>query len=154
MEISTIPMETLAELLSLQMESGGVASLVVTGNSMYPTFRNRRDVVKLVSVMRPLKRGDLILYQRISGQYVLHRIVSKPDDGRFICSGDNQWEKESVTQEQVVAIAQGFIRNGKQYKETALAYRLWVAFWVALFPVRRPLLAIRRRLGRLGRRWR
>ena len=151
MQISTIPMESLAEILSLQMESGGTARLVVTGNSMYPTLRHRKDVVHLVPASKPLKKGDLILYQRENGQYVLHRIVSNPKNGNFICCGDNQWEKEPVSQKQVIAVTDGFIRGGKTYKNTFLYHRLWVGLWTCLFPVRRPLLALRRMLGRLRR---
>lgn len=151
MQISTIPMEALAEILSLQMESGGTARLVVTGDSMYPTLRHRKDVVHLVPVTEPLKRGDLILYKRKSGQYILHRIVSKPKNGCFICCGDNQWEREPVSEDQVIAVTDGFVRGGKTYQNTDLSHRLWVGIWTALFPVRRPLLALRRRLGRLRR---
>ena len=87
MKISTIPMEDLAQILNFQLESGGTARLVVTGDSMYPTYRHRRDMVILTPVSRKLKRGDVILYQRKTGQYVLHRIISKPKNGKFICCG-------------------------------------------------------------------
>ena len=148
MQVSTIPMESLAEILSLQLESGGRARLVVTGDSMYPTLRHRKDVVYLNPVSRKLERGDLILYKRKSGQYVLHRIVSKPKNGAFICCGDNQWEKEPMTEQQVVAIADGYIRNGKECRENTFRVNLWIF----LFPVRRPLLAMRRFFGKLRRK--
>ena len=153
MEVSTIPMEELAEILSLQMASGGTARLVVTGDSMYPTFRHRKDVVFLQPVSRALKRGDLILYKRENGQYVLHRIVTKPKNGAFICCGDNQWEKEPVKAHQVIAVTNGFIRKGKPGNESDFSYRLRVGLWIFLFPVRRPLLALRRKLGRLRRKY-
>ena len=149
MQLASIPMESLAEILQLQLDSGGVARLVVTGSSMYPTFRHRKDVVYLTPVKRELKRGDLILYKRPSGQYILHRIVSRPKDGKFICSGDNQWQKESVEENQVVALVNGFVRGGKQYSERHFGYRLWVGFWIFVFPIRRPILKLRRFLGRV-----
>lgn len=152
MQISSVPMESLAQILALQMESGGVARLVVTGDSMYPTFRNRKDVVYLSSDTGSLKKKDLILYQRDSGQYVLHRIVSKQKNGVFICCGDNQWEKEPVTARQVVAVVIGFHRKGKEQTPDTFGYRTWVNLWVGLFPLRRPLLAIRRWLGRIRRK--
>ena len=90
MEQAIIPMESLAQLIRLQLEKGGRSSLLVTGISMYPILRHRRDTVELVKPER-LRRGDLVLYQRDSGQYILHRIITRPKDGAFICSGDNQW---------------------------------------------------------------
>lgn len=149
MEVTPVPMESLAELLSLQMESGGVARLVVTGSSMHPTLRHRRDAVFLRSVERELKRGDLILYRRANGRFVLHRIVSKPKGDMFFCAGDNQWQREVVTASQVLAITDGFVRNKKNYAEDNLFYRSWVSFWIMLLPVRRPILSLRRCLGRI-----
>lgn len=151
MEITPIPMASLAELLSLQMESGGLARLIVTGSSMHPTLRHCKDAVFLRPVDRELKRGDVILYRRASGRFVLHRIVSKPKGDAFICSGDNQWQKETVEISQVMAVTDGFIRKVKAYGEDNPLYRLWIAVWVFLFPVRRPLLAFRRYLGRIRR---
>lgn len=153
MKITDIPMEELSDILQLQMSTGGVARLVVTGDSMYPTFRHKKDVVLLSKICRPLKKKDLILYKRESGQYILHRIVSKPKQDHFICCGDNQWEKEPVAATQVIAIVDSYIRNGKTYSIKYLPYRLWVSFWVATFPVRRPLIALRRWLGRIRRKF-
>ena len=154
MKVTDMAMEDLAQILKLQMESGGLARLVVTGNSMYPTLRHKKDVVFLSQVQAPLKKGDLILYQRENGQYVLHRIVKKPKADRLICCGDNQWEQEIVYRSQVVAIVHKFLKNGKTHHVDDFDCRLWVGFLVSTFPLRRPLLAIRRRLGRLRRKFR
>lgn len=152
MQVSAIPMESLAELFSLQMENGGIARLVVTGSSMHPTLRDRRDVVYLSTIDRPLKKKDLILYQRDNGQYILHRIVSKPINDQFICSGDNQWEKEPVRRDQALAIVKKCKRGKKLLTERSFGLRLWVTFWVAIFPLRRPILAARRSVGKLIRK--
>jgi len=149
MHLTTIPMEELVKILALQLENGGRARLVVTGNSMYPMLRHRRDAVWLVPMTRQPQKRDLILYQRESGQYVLHRIVTRVRNGEFCCSGDNQWELEPMTSGQIIALVDGFQRNGKAYTGKEMSYRLYVFLWVALMPVRRPLLALRRRIGRL-----
>ena len=153
MQLSNLPMEELMPILAAQLETGGRATLVVTGNSMYPTFRNRSDAVYLIPVNRSLKKGDLILYRRESGQYVLHRIVTKPKNGSFFCTGDNQWELEAVTAAQVLALVDGFVRSGKACREQDRRYRAWVAVWVWLRPVRRPILALGKAFGRLRRKW-
>ena len=44
------------------------------GDSMYPTIQPR-DLLVIEAVSGPLKVGDVPLYKRDSGQYVLHRIV-------------------------------------------------------------------------------
>lgn len=149
MRVEAIPMEQLAQLLAVQLEQG-VAPLRVTGNSMSPTLQGDRDTVYLQKVDSPLRKGDVILYRRESGQYVLHRIV-RLQDGGLILSGDNQFEPEHLKPEQVIARVEGFQRKGKDYSVSHTGYRLWVWFWVGLFPVRRPLIALRRRLGRIRR---
>lgn len=152
MELSAMPMESLAQLVRLQLENGGRSNLLVTGVSMHPILRHRRDRVELIPPPETLRRGDLILYQRADGQYVLHRIVSKPKEGAFVCSGDNQWTPEDVTATQVVALVDVYIRKGKAISANAWPCRLYVWLWVALFPVRKPLLQFRRYLGRLRKR--
>ena len=43
-----LPMEQLAQLITLQLESGGRANLTVTGSSMLPMLRNGVDAVELI----------------------------------------------------------------------------------------------------------
>lgn len=152
-QLCTIPMEALAELLSLQLRNGGRARLTVTGSSMLPMLRHRRDEVELIPVAGRQKEGDIILYRRENGQYILHRIIAVDEEG-YICSGDNQAMREPVKPGQLLAAVSGFVRGGKQYTLNHPLYRLYTAVWVGLFPLRRYYIAIRRRLGRLYRRLR
>lgn len=147
-----IPMAELSELLLLQMETGGRAQLTVTGGSMLPMLSPHRDAVELTLADRPLKKGDIILYRRENGAFVLHRIIALRD-GAYCCSGDNQVMREPVKPEQVLALVDGYIRKGKRRSVDGFGYRLYKTLWVALFPVRGIYIAIRRPLGRLRRKW-
>lgn len=147
MELSVMPMESIVPLIRLQLENGGRSHLVVTGVSMHPTLRHGRDRVELVPPEK-LHRGDLILYQRPGGRYILHRIVSKPKNGGFVCAGDNQWQPEQVREEQVIALADTYVRGGKRIPVSVWYCRLYVWLVVLFFPVRRPFLAVRRYIGR------
>ena len=149
MEKKTIPMETLVPLLQLQMEQGGQASLTVTGSSMRPMLVSYRDSVLLTPVNGQLHLGDVILYRRASGQYVLHRIIKQTEP--MICCGDNQWQQEEVFASQVIACVSAFCRNGRQYAVEDMAYRLYVWLMVRLFFLRRPYVVIRRALGNIRR---
>lgn len=149
MQTVTIPMQELAKILRLQLESGK-ADLTVTGSSMVPMLHHRLDAVTLEKTTRPLQTGDLILYQRASGQYVLHRIVGLRENG-FWCCGDNQWEKEKVEPSQAIALVCKFRRLGKEYSSDDPKYQRYVRFWIAMMPVRRPLIAVRRVLGKIRR---
>lgn len=147
----TIPMDSLSELIALQLENGGRARLTVTGDSMLPMLRHRRDAVELIPVSDRQRKGDIVLYRRADGQYVLHRIIALEGEG-YICCGDNQVMREPVSHAQLIAAVDGFIRNGKHYSIHWTGYRLYTALWVGLFPLRKYYIPIRRRLGRLRRK--
>ena len=64
------------------------------GYSMYPLFLPGRDEAVIEHcVPSELHRGDVILYRRVQGILVLHRICRITRDG-FYLVGDNQTEVE------------------------------------------------------------
>ena len=140
-------MEQLVQLVQLQLSESGKASLVITGGSMLPMLRPLKDRV-LLAPPEKYAKGDIILYQRENGQYVLHRILQKKE-GYSICCGDNQWEKERVEDTWVLAVVTDFYKLRKQYSVTYKGYRLYKWSWVTLFPIRRVLLWMVRGVYRL-----
>ena len=127
--------------------------LPITGNSMRPLFFHKRDCAVL-SPCDPLtlKRGDVPLYRRENGDYVLHRIVSVKQD-TFTLVGDAQTELErGLPKEAVLAVMTGFIRKGKTVDCRNLRYRLYVAVWMPLRCVRPLFFSLSRWIGRWKRR--
>ncbi len=84
----------------------------VVGDSMMPMLDQKTDSVKIVPVTAPLKKYDLPLYKRPSGQYVLHRIIAVKKNYCVTC-GDNRFESEKVPYEWIIGITQGFYKNGQ-----------------------------------------
>ena len=146
MEVCRIPMEELYPILAEQL-SRGSAQLPVTGNSMSPTLRGGRDLVRLERPERGVKRGDVLLYRSQSGQYVLHRCLKAGET--LVCCGDRQLTKESIRAEQVLAVVTAFRRKGRWHDSGAPLYRLYVRAWMIL-PLRRAVLLMRELLRRLG----
>lgn len=151
MKKQLLPMEELVKLLLLQLNNGGRAELVVTGISMYPLFHHRKDSVWLVPADGLRRKGDIILYRRENGQYILHRIIAVKD-GKYTCCGDNQAELEPVEQHQVIAVVDQFTRKGKKYALDHWGYRLYCFIWVDLFPLRQAYIRLRRWLGKIRRK--
>ena len=141
-----IPMEELMELLQLQMQTTGSAPLTVTGWSMIPMLHNRRDSVVIEPVMGRQKKGDLILYRRENGRYVLHRILRVKKEG-YICCGDNQFFTEKVEENQLIAVVTRFTREGKSCSVDNAGYRRYVWWWVNFHWLRWSYLIPRRLLG-------
>lgn len=85
----------------------------IVGDSMMPLLRNRRDMVKIVPANGILKKYDLPLYKRPTGEYVLHRIVKVKKNHYVIC-GDNRTFRENVPFEWIVGIAETIYKDDKE----------------------------------------
>ena len=115
-------------LIREQLACGQSVRFSPKGKSMLPMLREHRDSVVLSPVPEKLKKYDLPLYQRMNGQYVLHRIVEAGDT--FTCIGDNQFVKEQgLRKEQMIAVVTAFERDGKEYKVTDISYLLYCRWW-------------------------
>lgn len=139
-----------AELMPLiddAFRQGLTVTITVTGNSMRPLFRHKRDSVVLSACdPQALKRGDVPLYRRPNGQFVLHRIAKVLPD-TYTLVGDAQSEREyGLPKTCVLAVMTGFIRNGKAVSCRNLWYRLYAAVWLWLCPIRPYIFACFRRL--------
>lgn len=102
----------LAEICEVIRE-GHTIVIPIKGSSMLPFLAEARDQVMLGPVSHELRPGDIVLYRRRNGQFILHRIVQKM--GRvYYMKGDAQNRIEGpVFQEQILAEAVGFKRKGK-----------------------------------------
>ena len=92
------------------------------GDSMIPVIREGNLLV-IEAVKAPLKVGDIPLYKRDSGQYVLHRIVGIKK-GKYSMKGDNRtFVEKGITDKQIIGVLTAIVRNGKTYPvETAQEY--------------------------------
>ena len=116
---------------------------------MLPLIREGRDLLVIRPVNRRLRRYDVPLYRRTSGQYVLHRVLKvRPED--YILCGDHRWQKETgIRDEQILGVLSSVIRNGKELSMQGLGCRIYAHLWCDLFPLRALIL----RSGHLFRRF-
>ena len=92
----------------------------------------------------PLKRGDIVLYQRESGRYILHRIKKVRKDGSLVMVGDAQQELELLlSQNQVRARVVSVIHKGKACEPGDFRWWLYARVWLCLRPFRHFLMALR-----------
>ena len=103
---------------------------------MLPVIRQGRDLLVIRRQTGRLKKYDVPLYRRDSGQYVLHRVLKVREKDYVIC-GDNRWHRETgITDRQILGVLTAIIRDGKEVPVTAPLYRLYVHLWCGLFPLR------------------
>lgn len=107
------------------------------GVSMYPMLRNRRDMVVITRVDRPLVPNDVPLYRLNSGKLVLHRILKVTENG-YVIRGDNLMDKEyNITDDNIIGVLKAFYRNGKYYDcAKSKGYRVYIFLNRTSFPLR------------------
>lgn len=120
---------------------------------MWPLLQEGNSWVQVAARNgRQLRVGDVVLYRRGDGSLVLHRIIRSETPGVYLLCGDHQWNQvEQVRDEQILAVAQAFSRNGHWIDEHTRWYRLYQKFWNRNLTVRRCCLALLRLTGLDGR---
>lgn len=122
------------------------------GDSMAPLIRQGRDLLVIVRPQGRLKKYDIPLYKRRSGQYVLHRILKVRENDYVIC-GDNRFRREyGVTDAQILGVLESLVRGGREIPLRGWKYRLYEFFWCDLFPLRALVLKAVYVLKRKGKK--
>ena len=138
---SVSPQELIEDLLAL-LEQTEPVPLVISGNSMAPFLIHGRDTVFLANVKAPLKRGDMVLYRRLGGQYILHRICQVREDS-FCMVGDGQCQIEpGIRKEQILATVCAVRRNGKLLEPGSLVWAFYEKVWIRIIRLRPRLLRL------------
>lgn len=141
--------ENLSPIILKMLDDNLDIMITVTGTSMNPMLKHKRDKVVLTNCDKfNLKKGDIPLYKRSNGKYVLHRIVKVNEKSYDLC-GDNQYDIEkSVPKTAVIAVVKSFERNGKMYECNDIRYRIYWHLWILSIPFRRLIQKVRLRLRR------
>ena len=159
MEISAVETRQMSIAAWRAMALNGPAPpmrIPLEGDSMRPLIRRGRDRVTIVPLTRPLRRGDVVLFEFPPGRYVVHRVY-RLKDGRVQTLGDHCWNPdpwlpEAAVLGQAVQAERGRLRLAL---DSAPA-RAWGRCWMTALPLRRAYFAARRLAGRTLRKlgWR
>lgn len=125
---------------------------LLDGVSMLPLIRRNQDTVTIMPIRQPLQIGDVVLFTN-GRKYIVHRIWKIDGDGsRVQTLGDNCiYPDAPVPRSQVLGIAVQYVRNGRTYRlDTPGAHR-WGRFWMAILPLRRPVMRLKHFVHRVMR---
>ena len=149
-EYMLISADEMFGMLGDMLHEGLSVTFTVTGNSMWPLLRHKRDQVVLTKVDETqLKKGDIVLYSPYEGQFILHRITAIKS-GKFRVTGDgNCFHDGYFPCKCVIGVVTSLKRGEKilDCKKTLL--KLWSFLWIELYPVRRWLLWGLRKMEKL-----
>lgn len=137
--------EILPEVVRL-MDEGHTVTINLKGFSMRPFLENDRDKA-LLTKAKDIRKGDVVLAEITPGHYVLHRII-KVEDNNVILRGDGNILEEHCRKEDIKGFAIGFYRKGRKKidKTNSFKWLLYSWLWTFLYPIRRYLLAVYRRI--------
>lgn len=131
------------------IEDKGFIVNTIVGVSMYPLLRKRKDSVHIIKITKPLKKNDVILYQRNDGKYVLHRLISIKNN-KYVFCGDNQWQKEyGITDNHIIGIMVGYYRKEKYKSVNSFAFKVYTFIITITRPIRRLRDFVKRVLKRI-----
>ena len=137
------------ELLAMDRQ----AIFTVKGTSMLPFIGDNRDSVVLEKRdFNNLKKGDIILFQYDSGKYILHRIYNISQEGYQTigdgCISFDDW----IRPDQVRGVVTNIIRKGKEIDCNSTKWKIIFSLWMGLLPIRKYLLRIYFKLGKIKRK--
>lgn len=134
--MKVIDTESFLSALCELIEDEKTVSTVVTGGSMLPFLSGGRDYVYLEKPRRNLRKGDIVLFKRTNGAYVLHRIKRIKGEN-FYLIGDRQYEVEGpVRREQILALAIGAKRKSKDVTTKSPVWLFYSKIWINMVSLR------------------
>ncbi len=175
-EIKKLSLKVFSPLMKETFDSGSDFIFSPTGNSMLPLLRGTGDYVVLRRSLSGYYCGDIVLFMRKNGNYILHRIVEIDNDGYVLCGDGQKTLEKGIQADQIIARVHSFYRykeswipfkhrkdklssfilreqndiNGKHFRkyncQTSWCYLCYCHMWRFLYPVRRYLLLLIRTL--------
>ena len=118
------------------VEEGREVNMVVWGSSMTPFLGHGRDTIFFAAPERELRRGDMVFYQRDTGQFVIHRIWKVKKYGYYIV-GDAQTIIEGpIRRDQIFARITKVNRKGKMISNGDFWWEFFEKVWIRMVPLR------------------
>ena len=114
------------------------------GDSMYPLIKPR-DLLVIKKVTKPLKKNDIPLYKRDSGQYVLHRIVKIKNGEYYICGDNRAYFERGITDRHIIGMLTDIVRDGRTIPVNSAEDKTYVK----QLPLRRSIIRIKNKGGLL-----
>ena len=121
-------------------EEGREVSMLIAGSSMSPFLIHERDMIYFKKPDRELKKGDMVFFQRRSGQFIMHRIWKVRPEGYYIV-GDAQTQIEGpVERDQIFARITKVRRKGKWLEPGDFWWEFFEHVWLHMIPLRHVLM--------------
>lgn len=141
-DLRVLPDAAAAERIMTLLRETEPVPLVISGTSMAPFLLHHRDTVYLSRIQKDPRVGDMVLYRRDGGRYILHRITAVRGEA-YVLLGDRQVRPEpGIRRDQLLAAVTAVRRNGKLLKPGHPVWEFFRGPWRWLRPLRPWLLKL------------
>ena len=124
-------------VLKEMTEQGLEVAMTVSGTSMEPFLIHERDKIYFRKAEGPMKKGDMVFFQRKTGEYVMHRIM-KVRNHQYYLAGDHQTFLEGpIEAQQIFAKVISVERAGIWLTEKDRLWKFYAGWWRRLFWIRK-----------------
>ena len=142
-EVIYIKSENIFPVINEILDRGNSVRITVTGKSMYPFLREKIDSVELFpGNFNSIGIGEIVMIQRDSGEYVMHRLLKKEKDCFYILGDAQLWVEGPVRPEQLTAVVKAIWRNNKKIKCSNILWRILSLIWLNMFPFRKVIFKV------------
>ncbi len=139
-----------------EIQKNGKLIYTNQGDSMFPLIIENKTLLVIEKPKGRLKKYDVPLYKRDSGQYVLHRILEVRKHDYVICGDNRAYKEYGITDRHIIGVLTAVIRKGKKISVNDPLYKAYVHIWCDAFPVRAFIIRgwrfVKRRAKRLIRK--
>ena len=120
-----IKLEKIYPLMLEAFKDNKTFSFPIKGKSMLPLLKDD-DVITLKKIENDIKKGDILLFKRNDGSFILHR-VNKIKKDYYLIVGDHQIKKEKVLFNQIIGKVINYQKkkNNKIYYMKGIRYNLY-----------------------------
>lgn len=137
-------LDTLCDLA----DKGKTVSTIVSGGSMIPFLASGRDYVFLEKPRKPLKTGDIVLFTRKNGDYVLHRIKRIRPEGYYLIGDRQTYTEGPVDQSCIRCVAVKVRRKGKILTPKSFCWWFFSHLWIRTIFLRPLIFALAPQRGK------
>ncbi len=144
MNIRIVDNDVYLPVLRELIYEGHSVRLNVRGQSMMPFLLDGRDSVIIEPINRELRKGDIAIFQRQNGTYIMHRIYKVDRENKqcyFVGDAQKQIEGPIETQ-RVFGIITKAYRRGKWIDSTNFVWWFYDKGWGLIRPFRTRLLLL------------
>lgn len=125
----SVSLSQLLPAMDEMLKDGLEVTFVTNGSSMQPLLYTKDSVT--IKRADTYKKKDVVLFRRVDGSFVLHRIIKIKNDMVFTEGDSLSGKDEPINKEQILGKAIAFIRKGKTLKVTDFKYKLYKLVYIS-----------------------